>query len=702
MHDPRLSRRDFLVISGGASAGLVLCFALPARARLAATAASDAELNAWIRIAPDGSVSFASSEIEMGQGVATSIPMILAEELEVPWESVSVHHAGVDERFGLMRTGGSQSIRQGFEDFRRAGAAAREMLIAAAMLEWNAPRDACRASDAIVTHVPSGRTLQYGQLAAKAATLTPPAEPPLKDRSQYKIVGRRVRRLDTPAKVDGSAVYGLDVKVEGMRVAQVERPPTLGGSVASFDASEALKVEGVERVVEIPSGVAVVARSTWPAAKGRKRLRVDWKPGRVDISDAKIMAECKSVLDDGVTARADGDVQAALSSAMKTVEATYTFPYLAHATMEPMNCTAHVREDSCEVWVPTQTVTGTRDAAAEAAGLPKDRVTVHPTYLGGGFGRRSAMDFVLDAVHLSKAVGGPIQVVYSREDDMRGGFYRPAGYHELAGGVGENGELVAWRHRMASPSILRDKGWALRDGIDFAAVEGARNLPYAIPNLFVSWADVKLPISTHWWRSVGSSHNAYVTECFFDELCRAGSLDPLEARLQLLSEHPRHARVLRKAAEHGGWGQKLAEGHALGAAVHEAFGSFVAQVAEVSVGKNGQPRVHRVVCAIDCGDVVNPDTVEAQMEGAIAFGLSAALHGGLHFDEGRVVQGNFDGYPLLRIVEMPRVETYIVTSGDPLGGVGEPGTPPIAPAVCNALLALTGKPVRSLPIAPIA
>ena len=299
MPDPSLSRRDFLVISGGASAGLVLSFALPARARLATTAPGDAELNAWIRIAPDGSVSFASSEIEMGQGVATSIPMILAEELEVPWESVSVHHAGVDERFGPMRTGGSQSIRKGFNDFRRAGAAAREMLIAAAMLEWNAPRDACRASDGIVTHVPSGRTLQYGQLAAKAATLTPPAEPPLKDRSQYKIVGRRVRRLDTPAKVDGSAIYGLDVKVEGMRVAQVERPPTLAGSVASFDASEALKVEGVERVVEIPSGVAVVARSTWPAAKGRKRLRVDWKPGRVDISDAKIMAEYRAEKGDG-------------------------------------------------------------------------------------------------------------------------------------------------------------------------------------------------------------------------------------------------------------------------------------------------------------------------------------------------------------------------------------------------------------------
>ena len=452
-------------------------------------------------------------------------------------------------------------------------------------------------------------------------------------------------------------------------------------------------------MLAIPSGVAVVARSTWPAVKGRRHLRVRWQPGESGISDESILAACKQALGSGRMVRNDGDVEAALGSATKTLEASYRFPYLAHATMEPMNCTAHVHDGRCEIWAPTQSLSATRDAAVRITGLPPERVSVHPTFLGGGFGRRSATDFVEDAVHLSMAMNAPVKVMYSREDDMRAGFYRPTGYNELAGGVDAEGWPVAWRHRMASPSILRDKKWPIANGIDFAAVEGARNLPYAIPNLFVSWADVKLPIETHWWRSVGSSHNAWVTECFFDELCQLGGVDPLEARRKLLEGHPRHQRVLRVAAEGAGWGSPLPDGHARGVAVHEAFGSFVAQVAEVSLRRDGQPKVHRVVCAIDCGEVVNPDTVEAQMEGGIAFGLSAALHGALHFREGRVLPGNFDTYPLLRMREMPRVETHIIARGDSMGGVGEPGTPPIAPAVCNALLALTGKPVRELPIA---
>ena len=683
--------------------GLLLSFPLSLRgAEWAPADSTVAELNAWIRVDPRGEVHFRISEVEMGQGVFTAIPMILADELEVPWERVHAIQAPADARFGTQQTGGSRSIRQGFEDFRRVAASAREMLIRAAAARWEVPPEQCSAREGSVRHAASGREVGYGALATAAASLPAPADPPLKARSDFRIIGQRTPRLDTPSKVDGSAIFGLDVQRENMRVAQVERPPTLGGRLESFDADDALAVAGVERVLAIPSGVAVVARSTWPAVKGRRQLHVRWQPGESGISDESILAACKQALGSGLAVRNDGDVEDALGSATKTLEASYRFPYLAHATMEPMNCTAHVHDGRCEIWAPTQSLSATRDAAVRITGLPPERVSVHPTFLGGGFGRRSATDFVEDAVHLSMAMNTPVKVMYSREDDMRAGFYRPTGYNELSGGVDSEGWPVAWRHRMASPSILRDKKWPVANGIDFAAVEGARNLPYAIPNLFVSWADVELPVESHWWRSVGSSHNAWVTECFFDELCQLGGVDPLEARQKLLEGHPRHQRVLRVAAEQAGWGSPLAEGRARGVAVHEAFGSFVAQVAEVSLRSDGRPKVHRVVCAIDCGEVVNPDTVEAQMEGGIAFGLSAALHGALHFRDGRVLPGNFDTYPLLRMREMPRVETHIIARGEPMGGVGEPGTPPIAPAVCNALLALTGKPVRELPIARLA
>jgi len=700
MPEASLSRRSFLKVSGGAGVGLLLSFPLPPGAARASAqaAATPAEFNAWIRVDPKGFAHFRLSEVEMGQGVFTAIPMILAEELEIPWQRVHASHAPVDPRFGTQQTGGSRSIRQGYGEFRRAAAAAREMLIRAAAQRWGVDPLQCKAHEGAVQHPDGKRKLGYGELAEAASALPVPADVPLKERRDFRIIGQRIPRLDTPAKVEGSAIFGLDVQREDMRVALVERPPTLNGRLESFDASDALAVEGVERVLEIDSGVAVVARSTWPAVKGRRQLRVQWQPGESNFSDETVLSACQEALPRGLTARDDGDVEKALGSAARTLEARYRFPYLAHATMEPMNCTAHVHDERCEIWAPTQSLTAPRDAAARITGLPPERVSVQPTFLGGGFGRRSATDFVEDAVQLSMATGTPVKVMYSREDDMRAGLYRPTGLSELAGAVDAEGWPVAWRHRMASPSILRDKNWPMRGGIDFAAVEGARNLPYAIPNLFVSWADVKLPVTTHWWRSVGSSHNAWVTECFFDELCRLGGVDPLEARLKLLGDHDRHRRVLEVAAEAAGYGTPLPAGRARGIAVHESFGSFVAQVAEVSLASGGRPRVHRVVCAIDCGEVVNPDTVEAQMEGGIAFGLSAALHGAIHFQAGRVVPGNFDSYPLLRMREMPRVETHIVAKGDPMGGVGEPGTPPVAPAVCNALLALGGEPVRQLPI----
>ncbi len=702
-----VSRRDFLRISGGAGIGLVVAFQLPACSRgsdpgLAPVPGTGA-LNAWVRIASDGVVTFSIAKSEMGQGVLSSLSMLLAEELEVDWTQVRAEHAPADERrYGPQLTGGSSSVRTSYEPLRRAGAAARELLIAAASQEWQVPAAECRAENGKVVHAASGRSQGYGALAARASQLPAPAEPVLKPREALRVIGGDLRRLDTPAKIDGSAVFGIDVRVPGMLVAQVERCPELGGKLGSFEASEALAVPGVRRVLEIPSGVAVVADGFWAASRGRSALRVEWARGaHASLDDAAIRERCRAALAGGAVARDDGDVEQALAGAATRVEALYEFPYLAHATLEPMNCTASVTPGGCEIWAPTQSPSWTAKAAAEITGLPADRIRVHTTFMGGGFGRRSETDFVAEAVRLSQLVGAPVQVIFTREDDMRAGFYRPVGANAMSGGLDAEGWPIAWQHRIASASIQRSKGGALKGGIDGSAVEGARNLPYAIPNLRVTWADVELPISVHWWRSVGSSQNAWVTECFFDELCAAGGVDPIEARLRLLGAYRRHARALERAAREAGWGRAPAAGRALGAAVHESFGSIVAQVAEVSLGADARPRVHRVVCVVDCGAVVHPDGVRAQMEGGIAYGLSAALSGEVRVAGGRIAIGNFDDYPILRIGEMPAVETHILAEGDPIGGIGEPGTPPIAPAVCNALLRLTGRPVRRLPIGRI-
>jgi isoquinoline 1-oxidoreductase beta subunit len=696
-----LSRREFLRVSGGAGIGLVVAFSLPAckRAR-EEPEPGETELNAFVRIGSDGSVTFSLPKSEMGQGVLTSLALILAEELEVDWSRVRSEHAlSDDRRYGRWLTGGSSSVRTSFEPLRRAGAAARELLIAAACEQWGVPRAECRAQNGRVLHASSGRSLDFAALAPRAARLSPPVDPPLKPREAFRLIGRDAPRLDTPAKVDGSAVFGIDVRMPGLLHAQVERCPHLGGKLESFDASDALRVEGVRRVVEIPNGVAVLADGFWAARKGREKLRITWAAGdHAELDNDSIRARCRAQLEQGATVRDDGDVARALEGAAQRVEAIYEFPYLAHAALEPMNCTARVANGGCELWVPTQSGSGAAEAAARVLGIAPEAVVVHTTFLGGGFGRRSATDFVEDAVHLAKLAGAPVQVVYTREDDMRAALFRPTGANQLVGGLDAEGWPVAWLHRIASQSILRSQGRPLSEGIDRLAVEGARNLPYAIPNVRVTWADVELPVSTLWWRSVGSSQNAWVTECFFDELCAASGKDPVEARLRLLRDHRRQARVLEVAAREAGWGGEQVAGHALGAAVHESFGSFVAQVADVSLEPDGSPRVHRVVCAVDCGDAVHPDGVRAQMEGAIAFGLSAALWGEIEIQSGRIATANFDRYPIVRMGQMPRVDTHIVTSGDPLGGIGEPGTPPIAPAVCNALLRLTGKPVRRLPI----
>ena len=701
MSGREVSRRTFVQVSGGAGAGLILGFNLACSGKQAAATGSldPGVLNAWIRIGSDESVTFLISESEMGQGIHTALSMLLAEELEVDWSRIRSEHAPADRSlYGRQSTGGSTSIRTNHERLRIAGASAREMLIAAGAARWGVPASECGAEDGQVVHTASGRSLSYGSLADEAALLSAPDEPSLKDPADYHLVGRRMPRLDSPEKVDGSAVFGLDVSVPGMLTALVARPPAFGGSVGSFDAAAALAVPGVRQVVEIPAGVVVAADGFWAAKKGRDALTVEWNAGKFGgESDDSIRELCRKLADNGAVVTDEGDVAKAAAGAKTRIDAEYDAPFLAHATMEPVNCVADVRDDGCDIWTGTQAPTSAQDIGAEITGLPIEQIRVHTQMLGGGFGRRSRNDFVGEAVHASKALGAPVKIVYTREDDMRAGSYRPVAYNRFTGAVDGNGNPVAWEHRIVSPSILLNIGARLQNGIDPTSTENAGDLGYAIPNIHVTYADPELPVSVHFWRSVSNSQNIFVTECFLDELAAAGGRDPLELRLSLLGEHPRRARALRLAAEKANWSTREADGRALGCAVAECFGSVVAQVAEVQL-VDGEVRVSRVVCAIDCGTVVNPDTIEAQMESGIAYGLTAALYGQISIERGGAVEGNFDRYPILRIRDMPEVETHIIAEGDPVGGIGEVGLPCIAPAVCNALLAITGEPIRRLPI----
>ncbi|MDH4350922.1 MAG: xanthine dehydrogenase family protein molybdopterin-binding subunit [Gemmatimonadota bacterium] len=690
-----LGRREFLQVTGAIGVGLLIPCQI---SRAEARRANGGDVNAWVHVAADGQITIAVSESEMGQGTLTAFAMIVADELEADWKNVRAVHALADQaKYGRQSTGGSTSIRMGYDSIRKAGAAAREMLVAAAAATWGVPAEECRAAMGTVLHPASGRHAAYGDLAERAGQLSAPAAPAFKDPATYRYVGKPVKRLDSHEKVTGKARFGLDAAVSGLLVAQVVRPPALGGSVKAVDAAAAKAVPGVVDVMEIPHGVAVVAETFFAASEGRRALSVTWDDGPwASLSSESISTMLRDLADGGADARNDGDAAGAAAAAAQRLEAVYEAPYLAHATMEPMNCTAHVQADRCDIWVGTQAQTSSVQTAARITGLSAEQITLHTLYLGGGFGRRSQTDFVEDAVHLSKATGRPVKVVYTREDDTRAGWYRPVTYNALVGGIDAAGWPVSWTHRIAGASIVAQFG-PLRNGIDPAGVEGAANLPYHIPNVHVTYAVPELPITTWWWRSVGSSQNAYVTECFLDELARKGGHDPVAYRQRLLQEHPRHLRVLETAAEKIGWGRNLPEGHALGIAVHECFGSWVAQAADVTMENDG-PRVHRVVCAVDCGQAINPDTIAAQMDSGVIYGLSAALWGQITLDKGRPQQGNFDTYRVVRMREAPRVETHIVNGGDAHGGIGEPGTAPTAPAVCNAIFALTGKPVRRLPI----
>ena len=703
----RPGRRAFLKASAVAGGGLLIGFHLPLANRAGEAQAATNEFipNAWIRIDANDTVTLRVASSEMGQGVYTAIPMLLAEELECDWARIQVEMAPADKAYtnpliGMQLTGGSTAVRAFWTPLRQAGAAARDLLIRAAAQTWKVQEDECRAENGVVLHQTGNLKASYGVLAAKAATLPVPSEVFLKEPGEFKLIGKSTARLDTPLKVNGSAVFGMDVKLPGLLTAVVARCPVFGGKPKKFDATKAKSVPGVSQVLSVHSGIAVVADSFWAAHQGRAALAVEWDEGaHAKLDSAEIRKQLERALKKkGVKARNDGDTVKALKAAPKIIEAVYEAPYLAHACMEPMNCTALVKKGSCELWVPTQNQTGAQFVAAQITGLPSEKIKVNTTFLGGGFGRRSEQDFVAEAVQLAMATGAPVKLIWTREDDMHHDYYRPATLNRLSAALDKDGMPLAWRHEIAGGSIFsRVFPNSIKDGVDNTSVEGAANLPYAIPNLLVTWAMENGAVPVGFWRSVGSSQNAYITECFLDELAAAAGKDPYEYRRALLTKHPRHLGVLELAAQKAGWGTPLQSGRTRGIAVAESFGSYCAQVAEVSV-ERGQVRVQRVVCAIDCGLVVNPDTVVAQMESGIVYGLTAALKGEITVRNGRIEQGNFNDYPLLRFEEMPDIEVHIVKSAEHPGGVGEPGTPPIAPAVANAVFAATGKPVRKLPI----
>jgi len=714
-----VTRREFVETS----AGLVISFYLPAR-RGAAPNAMDTDFapNAWLRIGADDVVTLTVDKSEMGQGSQTGLAMILAEELEADWAKVRLgpvpeNPAGWSRR---MSTGGSTAIRTSWDPLRKAGATAREMLISAAAATWNVDRSTCHAEQGVVIHTPTKRQLPYGKLAARAAQVPVPSDAPLKDPKDFRLLGTRAPRLDTPAKVDGSAVFGIDVTVPEMLIASIERCPVFGGMLKRYDGAKAEALPGVRAVVALePSpwtgrggawaagcaaGVAVVADTYWHAVQGRRALEIEWDEGEAaTLGSDGIRAEFARLAEQaGVEARKTGDAEAALAAATQRVEAIYEVPFLHHATMEPMNCTAHVRANGCDVWAPTQNQTRAQEVAAELTGLSKDRVRVHTTFLGGGFGRRLEPDFVAEAVRVSQAVGAPVKVIWSREDDVQHGFYRPATYNKFTAGLDAAGAPVAWSHRIVAPPILLKFG-PLDKGIDRTLIDGAANLPYAIPNVLVDQVAMDLlPVPRGFWRSVGISQNAFVTECFFDEVAVAAKQDPFELRRQLLKDKPRHLRTLELAAEKAGWGSPLPSGRSRGIAIAEWAPTVCAQVAEVSVSADGSVRVHRVVCAVDCGPTVNVGQIEAQLQGGIVYGLTAALYGEITIERGRVKQSNFTDYPMMHINEMPVVEVHVVPSDDKQGGIGEPSVGPIAPAVCNAIFAATGKRVRRLPVGKLA
>ncbi len=701
----QLSRREFVAAGVAAGAGLVIGFYLPHKSGSRAESFSP---NAYLRITPDNKVTIVVARSEMGQGVRTALPMILAEELEADWKQIEIEQAGASTLYGDQTTGGSASIRTTWDPMRKAGASAREMLISAAALTWNVPRSTCTAENSRIKHAPTNRSLSYGELVGKAATLPIPTDVTLKQSKDYKIVGQRLARVDSPAKVKGEAIFGIDYRIPDMRFAALARCPTIGGKVAAFDDKESKKISGVTYVGKISdSAVAVVATSVWGAMEGRRVLNVTWDDGpNKDLNTAAVMASLKQAASKkpanlflaGDPAKAAG----------RKISAEYALPFMAHAPMEPGNCTAHYQGTKCELWAPTQVPQDCRDSVATAIGLDPDQVKVNITLMGGGFGRRLEHDYAVEAALVSKAINAPVKVIWTREDDMRFSTYRPASLHQLSATLDGSGMPVALTHRLIAPSISGQKGQPTPNGVDPDLPDEAGPV-YGIPNYSVDYVMAETPVPLGWMRSVYALQAAFALESFIDELAVAAGQDPLQYRLKLLAKDQdltyftttwRTARMraaLQLAAEKSGWGKPLPPGHYRGVACFGCFASYMAEVVEITM-ENDQPRVHRVVAVVDCGQVVNPAILEQQIQGGIVYGLGNALRAKITIEKGRVVQGNFDDYAPLRMEETPAVEVYAVPSAEVPTGIGEPSVPPIAPALCNAIYAATKKRIRALPI----
>lgn len=731
-----LTRRGFLKAGAVGGASLIVGFYLPVgKASLRAGEKLFAP-NAFVEIHPTGEVRLWVARSEMGQGVRTSMTMILAEELDADWSRVKVMQADFDAKYGDMVTGGSLSARTSWNPLRKAGAAAREMLVAAAQQAWGVPREECVTRDGRVIHTKTKRELKYGDLVEKAAAVPEPKDPPLKEAKNYRIVGTKKRRVDGPFIVVGEAHYGIDTKVPGMLYAAVARPPVFGSRVKKFDAAGAQALSGVRKVVEVRgvelpplfgeerkensghqhylwNGVAVMADSTWQAIAGRRALAVEWELGTAAAeSTEQQRAKCAELVKgSGQEQKKIGDPEAAFASAAKKIEAEYELPFLAHTPMEPPNCTAHVHDAKCEIWAPTQNAPGMATALATSLGLEPSAITIHVTLLGGGFGRRLNIDYGVEAALVSQAAGVPVKVVWTREDDVRHDFYRPMSHHRLRAGLDSNRKITSWLHHVAAPTT---DGFYLGGDIPDTggtALAGPGLPNGTVPNYLLEASFLHTAVPRGYWRSVDVSWNHFAVQSFIDEVAAAAGKDPLELRRELLAtkqtpaasgdEKPVNVQrllgVLNLAAERSGWVRPLPKGSGRGIAALCAWDSYITQVAEVTVAKDGSVRVDRVVCAVDCGQAINPDMIAAQMEGGIVFGLTAALHGEITIEGGQVQQSNFNDYPMLRIHEMPRVEVHIVPSHESPGGIGEPPVPSIAPAVANAIFAATGKRLRRLP-----
>jgi len=702
-----ITRRGFLKSAAVASGGLVIAFYLPGCSKSPNTAreadtAKIIDANAWLRIGTDNSITFICDRSEMGQGVYTALPTLIAEELDVAPENIKVEFAPpsnlyVNNLLGTQATGGSTSVRDAWEKLRLAGAEARTRLITAAANEWRVPASACAVANGYVVF--TNRRLPFGDLVEAAAALPKPEQIELKSPSKFRFIGKAQKRLDTPSKVDGSAQYGIDVRLPDMLYAAIAQPPELGASVKGFTAAKAQAMPGVRHVVQTSAGVAVIADSWWQARQARAALDVQWTPGsNAKLSNTAIFAGLKAASKkQGKEVRKDGDADAALRSAARRVEATYELPMLAHATLEPQNCTAEFKDGNCHIYAPTQAQQMAQATAAHAAGLPLEKVFVHTTFLGGGFGRRLDVDFIPAAIECAQAAGKPVKLLWTREDDTSHDKYRPPAINTAQAGFGYDGKMNTFKLRLVSPSITaRWAPAAVKDIVDPFAVEAAHNFPYGVPNVFIDYVQHEIGIDVGYWRSVSHALNCFTVEGFMDECAVAANMDPYEFRRQMLNEQPRWQAVLDATARKARWGS-APEGRFHGISLMSGYDTYLAQVAEVSM-EGTKLKIHRIVCVIDCGRMVNPDIVMAQAEGSIIFGLTAALFGDINIANGQVQEKNFDTYRLLRLNETPAIEVFLMDSDEKPGGMGEPATALVAPALCNAIYAATKKRLRSLPV----